>query len=256
MKKIFAILIIFFICAIGKAATDSNNTIVPDSNITAVPDTNTTADSQEKIKQLERIIESLQKRLDKIITANNDLKKQLDEQIKENERLKNLSSQAGSDTSSLKEIKPLKVESPNLSDISLGQLYQFCEKPITDLQREEQYKNNYKWKWVQWTGTVEAVSLLRREKGVAEYYLVTFIHIHPDKNLAQSKFIVKVIVQFDKMLKQRLLSLKKGAIVTYQGKLPNSYKDLGTICGFPESSKGGMLIVGHLNLTDGNIVSP
>jgi hypothetical protein len=32
MKKICVIFIIFFICAIGKTVTDSNNTIVPDSN--------------------------------------------------------------------------------------------------------------------------------------------------------------------------------------------------------------------------------
>ena len=67
MKKICAILIIFFICAIGKTATDSNNTIVPDSNNTAVSDTdtNTTAGCQEKIKKLERVIESQQKTIEK-----------------------------------------------------------------------------------------------------------------------------------------------------------------------------------------------
>jgi hypothetical protein len=90
MKKTFAILTIFFICAIGKTATDSNNIIVPDSNNTTVPGTNTTADCQEKIKQLERVIESQEKRLAKITDAFNNLKKQLDEQIKENERLKAL----------------------------------------------------------------------------------------------------------------------------------------------------------------------
>jgi TolA-binding protein len=84
MKKICVILTIFLICTIGKTATDSNNTTVPDFNNTAVPDTNTTADCQEKIRQLERTIESLQKRLDKIVIAYNELKK-------ENEQLKTLS---------------------------------------------------------------------------------------------------------------------------------------------------------------------
>jgi hypothetical protein len=90
MKKIFAISIIFLICTIGKTATDSNNTIMPDFNNTAVPDTNTTADCLEKIKQLEQVIESQEKRLAKITDAFNNLKKQLDEQIKEKERLKAL----------------------------------------------------------------------------------------------------------------------------------------------------------------------
>lgn len=90
MKKIFAISIIFLICTIGKTVTDSNNTIVPDFNNTAVPDTNTTADCLEKIKQLERVIESQEKRLAKTTDAFNNLKKQLDEQIKENEKLKAL----------------------------------------------------------------------------------------------------------------------------------------------------------------------
>ncbi|MGA2916070.1 MAG: hypothetical protein ABSE89_08615 [Sedimentisphaerales bacterium] len=90
MKKIFAISIIFLICAVGKTATDSNNTIVSDSNNTVVSDTNTTVDCQERIKQLERVIKSQEKRLTKITDAFNDLKKQLAEQIKENERLRAL----------------------------------------------------------------------------------------------------------------------------------------------------------------------
>jgi regulator of replication initiation timing len=75
MKKIFAILMILSICAVGRAATDSN--------ITTLPDSNTSVDCQGKIKQLERTIESLRKRLDKILAAYSELKK-------ENEQLKNL----------------------------------------------------------------------------------------------------------------------------------------------------------------------
>ncbi len=44
MKKIFAILIILSICAVGRAATDSN--------ITTLSDPNTSVDCQGKIKQL------------------------------------------------------------------------------------------------------------------------------------------------------------------------------------------------------------
>jgi regulator of replication initiation timing len=244
MKKIFAISIIFLICAIGKTATDSNNTIVPDSNNTTVSDTNTTVDCQEKVKQLERIIESLQKKLDKIITANNDLKKKLNEQINENERLKNLRSQAGSDTSPLKDIKQSQVNPQNLSKVSLEQLYRFYKEPITDLQKEEKYENNYKGKWVQWTGKVETVVSETRED--KEQYSVMFIYSHPDKNVAQciNPPKTRVRVQFDEMLKQRLLSFKKGAIITYQGKLPDSYKNLAGLDG------------GQLSLTDGRIVSP
>jgi hypothetical protein len=96
---------------------------------------------------------------------------------------------------------------------------------------------------VQWAGTVEfADSAKIKDK---EQYFVEFIHILPDKNLDQREIMVKVIVQFDEMLKQRLLSLKKGAIVTYQGKLPDSYVNLAR------------LVDGRrLSLTDGRIVSP
>jgi len=90
MKKIFAISVIFLICAVGKTATDSNNTVVSDSNITAEPNTNTTADCQERIKKLEKAVKSQQRMFDKLTITYNNIKEQLDEQIIENERLRAL----------------------------------------------------------------------------------------------------------------------------------------------------------------------
>lgn len=65
MKNICTILIIFYICVIVKAVTDSNISIPNNSNKIVVSDTNGTSDCQEKIKKLERIIESQRKTIEK-----------------------------------------------------------------------------------------------------------------------------------------------------------------------------------------------
>jgi uncharacterized coiled-coil protein SlyX len=197
---------------------------------------------QEKIKQLENVVESQQNTI-------RQLNQKLNEQTKENERLKNLCSQAGIDISPLKDTEPSKVESQNLSKVTLSQLYKFCKEPITDLQKEEQYKNNYKGQWVQWTGKVESVSSEKRKKDDTEHYYVEFSHTQPDKDEVKGKTGIIVKVEFDKMLKQRLLSLNKGSNVTYQGKLPDSYEGIAGLW-------AGGRTTGHLSLTDGRIVSP
>jgi uncharacterized coiled-coil protein SlyX len=193
---------------------------------------------QEKIKQLENVVETQQNTI-------RQLNQKLNEQTTENERLKKLCSQAGIDISPLQDTEPSKVESQNLSKVTLNQLYQFYNGPVTDLQREEQYKNSYKGKWVQWTGTVVAVWSVGRAKDNAEHYRANFIYPHPNKNKAMHKETVSVNVEFDEMLKKRLLSFHQGDIVTYQGKLPDNCEGLASI-NFAQ----------QLLLTDGRIVSP
>jgi uncharacterized coiled-coil protein SlyX len=209
---------------------------------------------QEKIKHLENVVETQQNTI-------RQLNQKLNEQTKENERLKNLCSQAGINISPLKDVKPSKVKSQNLSKVTLNQLYQFYNEPITDLQKEEQYKNNYKGKWVQWTGKVGTVRFEKRKKDNAEHYFVEFIHTHPDKNNVKDKIMMTVTVEFDEMLKQRLLSFNEGDVVTYQGKLPDSYiglAGLGVRGGYGElrAGKERIKVSGGLSLTDGRIVSP
>ena len=203
---------------------------------------------QEKIKQLENVVETQQRTI-------SQLNQKLNEQTKENERLKELYSKAGIDVSSLTDIQLSKVESQNLSKASVNELYQFYNKPITDLQKEEQYKSDYRGKWVQWTGKVISVRAERAKKDGPEHYFVEFIHGHPDQDKAKDKVVTRVKVEFDRALKQRLLSLDKGSTVTYQGKLPDSYTGLASLCDMGVGEQGGIRSSGHLTLTNGRLVS-
>jgi hypothetical protein len=204
---------------------------------------------QAEIKRLENIIKTQQNTI-------NQLNQKLNEQTEENERLKTLCSQAGIDISSSKNTISPKVESENLSKVSLNQLYQFYNEPTTDLQKEEQYKNNYKGKWVQWTGRVISIRSEKREEDGAEHFFVEFAHAHPNRDNPRDKVMMNITVEFDEILKQRLLSLKKGAVVIYQGKLPDSYSDLGDMNDRGREDLSGVWVSGHLSLTDGRIVSP
>lgn len=199
---------------------------------------------QEKIKQLENVVETQQNTI-------SQLNQELDEQTKKNERLKNLCSQAGIDISPVKDIKPSEVRS--FSKVFLNQLYYFYNAPMTDAEKEERYKEKYKGKWVQWTGKVKSIM-------ENHHYYVVFIYDHPVKDKAndRDKRVVKVTVAFDKMLKERILSFKEGSIVTYQGKLPDSYVSLASLYAEidPLHINGWISGAGELLLTDGRIVSP
>lgn len=213
---------------------------------------------QDKIEQLENVIETQQNTI-------SQLNQKLDEQTKEIKRLKTLCSQAGIDISPSKNIKPSKVESQNLSNVTLSQLYEFCKEPMTDLQKEEQYKINYKGKLVQWTGKVLTVRTAQGRKESMEHYYVDFIYTQPDNDEAEGKTLIEVTVEFDELLKQRLLSLNKGSNVTYQGKLPDSYNSLASLpaktnrptkANRSKMPGGDITGAGTLLLTEGRIVSP
>jgi len=203
---------------------------------------------EEKIKTLENVVEAQRETIGR-------LKLKLDEQTKENERLKKLCSQAGIDISPQKDKKPSNVEDANFSNVRPTQLYELVHphQPLTRLQKEEFYKNNCKGKWIQWTGMVDFISSLRKgKKDKDDYYEVRFIHYYPGWmpyspwwNSRQRKstpwarppdYPMNVSVKFSESQKQNLLLLNKGAIVTYQAKLPDDY-------------------IKWSNLTDGIIIS-
>lgn len=206
---------------------------------------------QEKIKQLENVIETQQNTI-------NQLNQELNEQTKENKRLKKLCSQAGIDISPLKDTEPSKVESKNVINVTPKQLYYFYEAPMTDVEKEERYKEKYKGKWVQWTGKIYKI------QKVYEDYFVEFVYEFSDKDEANApkkwhlptkKVVLKIGVEFDKTLKQRILSFKTGYIVTYEGRLPDSYKGLAglRLWHWPYEEPEGFE---DFSLTDGRIVSP
>ncbi len=189
---------------------------------------------REKIKQLENVVETQQNKI-------SQLNQQLNEQTKEIERLERLCSQAGISISPAEGKITSKDESQNVSKITLNQLQKFCTTPMTDLQKEEEYKNNYKGKRVQWTGKVYTIDFEKR-KGGTEVYIVQFFHKHPDKELAKYTKHFRVKVEFNEIHKQKLLSLDIGDTVTYQANLPDDTKYLS-----PNRFQ---------QLTDGEIVSP
>jgi hypothetical protein len=233
----------------GQEPNDVNN--IEELKVIIVKLENKIEEQENKIKRLRIELQAEKAKL----------QAELDEQKRENERLKKLCSQAGIDTSPLKDIKPSISKSQNLIKVTLNQLYQFNKETITNLQKEEEYKNNYAGKWVQWTGKVGTVRYEKSKKDTIERYYVGFIQTHPaGENCAKEKIMILVKVEFNKMFKQQLLSFNEGDIVTYQGKLPDSYKgfDFGGCASYGElkAGKETIKVSGRLSLTDGKIVSP
>jgi hypothetical protein len=193
---------------------------------------------QEKIKQLESLVDAQQKTINRFEIYNERLKK-------ENERLKNLCSQAGIDTSPQKDKKPSKVVDANFSTVSLEELFQFVNGPLTELQKKELYENNYKGKWIQLIGRVNRVNNAPYSHGkdVEGHYFMDFIYTLPPA-LGGSVYnrTILVTLEFDESQKQKLLSINKGNLVTYQGKLPDSYGKMDLV-----KNK-------NLRLTDGRII--
>lgn len=129
----------------------------------------------------------------------------------------------------------------------------YKNETLTELQKgevqnkqEEFYKKNYKGKWIQWTGKVANVDYSIRE----HTYRISFAYIFDiggnvtsrsdsgifdtiigDVDYNSDLFrkgreiegLLVVRVKFPISQRERLLSLNKGALVTYQGKLPSSY---------------------------------
>ena len=193
---------------------------------------------QEKIKQLESVVRHTENEKASVV-------RKLDEQIKENERLKNLCSQIGIDTSPQKNEKPSKAEDPNMIKVGLEQLYQLFtvkSRSLTNLQKDVWQKEllkNYGGKYVQWTGRITSISNFIKDKKDAESHCqMQFIY----QNF-NSGFMADVRVEFPETMKQRLLSLNKGSLITYQGKLPDNYEHMKS------------LEHGNLTLTDGRIIS-
>jgi hypothetical protein len=206
---------------------------------------------QEKIEQLANVIETQQKTITQIKSENTILKQKLDEQTKEAERLKNLCSQAGIDISiSLqKDEEPSKDDSKTLTKVSITQLYQLVvtSAQTTTVQREAIYKEReklyekmYAGKYVQWKGKIEKVE--RIGKG----YFMSFKYSLPraPRGFMLVEFVtIQVEFPENESLERRILSLNTGSIVTYEGKLPDSYAEILSL----SSEK-------RLSLTDGKIL--
>ena len=177
---------------------------------------------EEKIKTLENVVELQRETISR-------LKLKFDEQTKENERLKKLCSQAGIDTTPQ---KLQKGKTENIIEISPYQIEQFPEihKDLTYLQQTEFYAKNYAGKTVQWSGRF--ISVNPQGKGG---YIAGFEHIEP-KTDERPELITKVMIEFPESMKQRLLLLKKGSLITYQVILPDRLEQTRVRSGSNKSS--------------------